>query len=444
MKYLSILILLLAFIIPSKAQISSYDIATFQEPNRKQKQGGLTFDGRFRNENSNNFSGRVTNSFNTNLGWFDNRFTDIDNIESSMNTGLNFTINGGKEKNENSSYLNTTIFAYNSSEKRWFNESLKFFGMGVDFSGRLNNNRSRFNGVSDVTAVNNSLGLRIPISIGKGQPQNTSDAWHAITILEFLNAQGLLSKAAFSDEEIIGFANELSLIRNVRNTDFRLERISEIEQLINYITENNMVNDLDYRLFAHVHDAWIFENFEPRESGKRFSLGIAPTLNINQSINSTDFNSIVIPVGADLFVGYDVYKPLSLDWQLDFESEFAIGPRQTIYGGDLEIVGNDPYLRTSLGASVGIGHFFSRRTFWELDLRPQIVNLNYSSQLSPFNTNTTVFNTWLTGQYVYYFSPQLSMNVFGSVNLNTQSNELGENPLFNGNEIRVSTNYRFY
>ncbi len=448
MRILLLTISLFAFLLPLKAQISSYDISTFQEPNRQQKRGGVEFDARFQTQNQK--ADPLTDSekmsaFNANIGAYDARFSDQLLTESSSNSSFYARFSSGSDNTDNSGFFNTNFTLGHNMQKRWFNESLRFFGLGFQFVGSNDIIRNRFEDTSENYSItNNYVQLALPLSVGKGQPQNTNDAWHAITILEFLEVQGMLSKPAFSDDEIIAFANELSLIRNVRNTDPRLERITEVERLANYLVDNNMVNSTDYRFFAHVHDAWIFENFEARESGTRLSIGLEPDVIVNQNIDRFDENDIITRAGVDLFIAYDFYKPLSLDWQFDLESKLSVGPSKTFYGGDLEILNSGLYLRSELSTNIGIGHFLNRRTFWEVDFRPSLVNVDWQDELTPNGLNSTYLNAWLTGQYLYYFSPQFSMNVRGSVNLNRQSGDIALNPFYNRNEIRVSSFYRFY
>jgi len=152
---------------------------------------------------------------------------------------------------------------------RNFIESKKFFEMEIRSSIASNNRTWNTRGQLDELVFDFSLSPKI----GFGRIENISDSWHGLTILQILKEKGgLLNDLTF--EEITLFAQEISRIKNLRNTDFRLERISEFEALFEYLIKNDLIESEDYKSIALTQDAFDYEQFRQRFQGKTLTIGL--------------------------------------------------------------------------------------------------------------------------------------------------------------------------
>ncbi len=442
MQKVILTLLTLAILCPAaNAQITNYDISQYWQPNQTFRSLGFTFDNSYSNrttESSQNVDRNTNADLDIDLGLNDYRLRDVDNVESIIRSGINFNVVvDWRELEDNNRRFNTDLTAFNNIERKWFNDRNFFFGLDTDVFARHNTNRFFFQDEAEnYTTTRNQLNTAVPISVGIGQPQTVNDAWNAITILEFLEKQGLLTKSFFTDEEIVAFASEIGLIKVTRNTDPRLELIAETERLLQFLFENNMVKGNDYRFFAHLYDAWTFENFRLRQSGNQFELGVAPNIQFNQFVHSTSdgSSSTLLPVGVNLFAGYTIYRPIKTDWQFDVGARVETGPR-TIYDLKNDTESSNTWFSTII-LDANIGFYPNRRSFYEIFLRPQTSFVN--SDLSDDR-----FTNLLTGfLYTYYFSPQFTISLSGNYSL-AQNTSIFQ-PFSDRKSLRAVLNYFFW
>ncbi len=413
------------------SQLSSYNIADYLYPDVQRKTLMLRPIVDF-NSSSSSINGGSVSDFDGSIDLLGSDFMNSRKrqLRLSYNLELGFTA----RSNNNPSLLNQDGLYGGASAtltNRFFFKPKRFFEIDLSGSFGYDNFFRQF-----TTAVNrNEITADITIApkIGFGRLEFVTDAWHAVTILEELQAAGCLSKD-LDHAEITLLAKKISELQNYRDVDFRLERIYEFEQLATYLVSEGYMDAANYKSFAILKDAYDFEGFVTRENGQQFTAGLLLTydyLDENFSAPRTQLSNTIAAL-----VAYERNKAISVDWQFEQRYELQAGIRR-FSPLTTEIVDQSNFIH--LSSTHTLGYFLSQRTNFELDLnlRYDLFDINIQS-----TNNLTI---WLSPKYNYYLSPQLRFFANGFLAVFSTDNVLFVN---NSSDISSSLfagiNYFFY
>lgn len=477
------------------SQLDSFDIASYARPDLRRETARMTPNFGFGSTlGKKGFLGR-DRGFGLNLnGDYDKSLfvnTKATQLFSFTRFGLDVNFSDFKEQNISNiadRYFNLSPeFVINRRQKK-YKDAEQFFE--IDISGGIDLdilNFDRNNGENISRELLNG-GFSIPLYWGKGRIELVNDAWHALTIIEMLGAAGLLKKEV-NEQELLDFAHKIGTIKNFRNTDFRLERIAEYEALCAFLIKNDIAKESDYRFFAHLNDAWSYESFVVRNSGKEWKYGVIPTVDI-QSLNDGFYNNsralfnFLLPLSSyfyqsNYFIGipfssafynysrsiysngftnenahllsgsmlasisYQNFQAQSINWQRNFQFQLGVGPqiRKGLGVIDERILLDETSIIATLNSQYTINYIPNARSYYFL-----IFNLNYNLR----HTITADFEEKqddllvgaITGRYERYVSPTISWYILGS--LNFTSRHFTDAGYSNVNSIQAGVNYRLY
>ncbi len=436
----------------SFAQIESYPLADYFRPDLERRTANYTGNFRFINQNNKEINTGAESRTDINLSgnlFFTNFKNTLRNqISSSTRYVLSYNYVVDIDNNKRSRSLLGANITRSFNNKIFKNETKHFFEFNYNFFlspyTSISKNSSSS---SDQYLLSTQLAIEIPLYWGKGRIELVNDAWQAANVLKFLRDESLLQKTNVSHEEITNFADRVSEIQQFRNTDFRLESIAEYEALVQYLIENNLIDPNEYKTFAIILDAWRFENFETRRSGKEFKYGIIPQFTGTRQVfyeehlfsSSRLINYLDNPrlLGS---VAYNSYRPVNMNWQRDFTNQLNIGvgfpnrfftesDRNLTFVGQVNVSQNFRYLpnqRTNYGISISGSYQY----------QSALSNTLFQDKLHSISAN-------INGEYNYYFSPRLACSV--NANISFGSSDTPFYDIYNNqNGIFASISYRPY
>lgn len=326
------------------------------------------------------------------------------------------------EKNQKSYYCRVALNANAGSLTRfnlnydyeYINRSysdLAYFKTGFDISSNTNYGRD-FNQFKD---FKQDLRLSYDIGFGFGRLEIVNNAWLGARILEELSKNEQLTMVPEADgmKELFDVIGDLEFERVM---DGRLMTMNRLEKMIEYMEQNEFIDDGSIPAFVTIYDAFRYESFFIRQSGERLEFTLNPIVQGNYVWNELSglgvlgFNSSVQP-GFEGSIEYESHK-----------------------NGDLEY-----YSIKSIGGTIG---YFERFQEGGGDTETIIagdLNFNYTYRYLPSLRTNLEFSTSVTGSvvklddyssilnvmsrlsYFYYFSPATQL-VLG-VNFQYTDNE---------------------
>lgn len=457
MKNYFILVLFLCTIISSNAQLSTYDISTYARPDLVRQTMSITP----------SFSSR---GFYFDENYYENTFTNVEKNWTSISLGMSIDHTKFVNTAETQTFIRNAanisgaykpglinasgIFPFPSSgaqsidfriigdyarnySRKKFKENQKFWEIDYTINGGIIYNTFDVVAPSVTHTINTDPFAGISIYRGKGRIELVNDAWHAQTILEMLQTNNSLERDP-SHEEIDKLAAKISEIKNIRNTDFRLEGIAEYETLVQYFLENDLVDKEDYRFFALLNDAWEYESFLTRWSGTEFKYGLEINSVFRYFANNTFNIKTFLFTLPKLSFHYNRYKPISTNFQFNNRNSIDF----SLIGQD-QLSGNFTYGSRSYAASLS--------SIWEYQYLPnQRTNYTLGLQLhsSYFNSNgiyeseSWTSNLSLNFAYKRYLSPRLSISLSASLAAYNRAINLPYNGITHNLFFRTS--YRLY
>ena len=442
------------------AQTGSFDIANYARPDLERRTLNLYTITGFQNDSNkldSTFS-LAENLYYLNGRIYNSKFQNSEKYQKSSahQARIDFDIN---KKNNNyapdfgpantiiASRLNLGLDYNHYFRHKQFGKQERFFEIDyeVDFYGDYNHHRDT-SGVLSLKERSANLTLEFASYIGKGRIEYVNDAWHAKTILEMLAEKGFLKTVA-STEQMQAFAEEISTIKNIRNTDPRLEQISEYKQLCNFLVTEKLIDPEAYGFYAVLADAWRYESFTVRNSGREFKFGINPRLNFGDDKYLNDDPAPVLNVAFPVALEYNSYKPISDDWQFNNTNRLEFGPEIDVH---YALTDEDKYayeFRGRLASEWEIGYLPNQRTNYGLSLNLEYRHNQKSATqrlLNPLNIDRYFgkFNVMLTGYFKYYVSPRFTFTI--NTHLDFFYGHLESDNWSSRNELQFITSYRFY
>jgi hypothetical protein len=387
----------------------------------------------FSTKNSKFYQGSQTYWFNYSTNGYNNKFVEEDSI-TLESTGKSFYQNLGIDAN---------------STSQFYNNKKRFVEVDFDLSGGFGNQIGKR--TDDIETYpfdykNQShqyeLSASLPLLIGTGRIEQVQDARLAVYILDDLLKSGDLKRTPEKDE-IMALAEFITQTKNQRFFDSRLRKIAEITAIDSFLTVNGLKGQSDASYYTLLNDNWDFSNGPVRNTGNRFSIGIAPQLSTffhesKRYYHDTISGPVIISYnnknntrmdswGLEAIARYVNEKPINLTWQRTSSvdlgySLYNIHSISKTYEKDLltnELKDklNSPNLELSLNHVYG--YYPTSRTNIKMGVNASLwqnwedhqVNDNPEINSQEININGGLF---LNGNY--YFSPQLrfSMTVHGN------------------------------
>jgi hypothetical protein len=419
------------------AQIETYDISQFARQNLIRKTFSLDAQASIHNDNASEYSLFYNNPrfrIGGDADFNKNTFMNNDSIQSFSNIsyGTNFSFQKNEITNNNDIskelYFSPYLDTYNQHRK--FREDEKFVerSLVTRTNYRLTQRSIELGEDDDYASLQTSINF--DLGLGKGRQEYIVDAWNACTILEHLKEKQLLLYDP-SHEIITQFANIVAEAKNVRFTDPRHEEIKEYELVMQFLIENEIIDPMEYSVFAIVRDAYLYERFVSRFHGKYNSYGLSSDLRVQKSFGNTNaFDQWFIDPAFSLFYRIDSDKALSQDFQRNYYLQFEGGSRWNFH--DTENINQQ--FTSSLSGSYFYGYYPSARTNLRLGISG---TLGYIFDEEDYFTSSAYIN----GTYNYYVSPRFAWTV--RANLRLLSNTINDF-YSNDNSLTFTGSYRFY
>lgn len=419
------------------AQLDSFNIADYARPDLERRTAGLFGTLDMRKPNTFDPTTEINRSIDLDFNAFQTKFVNTQRNQINVTNRINIDYLSGKLETNTSETKRQAFDFYGTRtySNKIFNAENNFveiaYNGGISYSA-VNQEYFTFDTLLvNIESNTRSLYLSGDVSLyrGHGRIELVSDAWHAKTIIEMLRAKNLIV-GEVSVEDIQEFAEKISDIKNMRNTDFRLENIAEQEALVEFLQSKEWTRTEDFRFYPALLDAWQFESFVFRQSGSEFKYGISAGVNaynIDNSIllRNSDYRFLVYP---RLSVAYNTYKPISDDWQFNTTNGLSLGSLLR----NFDSFTDDLY--AAIASSLEWQYLPSQRTYYTLGLETNL--------LFPFDegAGTSILSPYAT--YVHYLSPRFNISVRGQIFIRIDLNELDFST--RSESLRATASYRFY
>jgi hypothetical protein len=178
-------------------------------------------------------------------------------------------------------------------------------------------------------------GLRLDLGIGFGRIENVNSAWIAVQILQGLEDNNLLLRIPTHDE-ITAFADLLGLVRTSRILDFRLRDIAILEFIIDYLIENELIDQLSTMAILIIEDTFEFDIVANRNNGSRFEMTFQPFSRYRKNAPNNPI-SAELNNGATGIMEHLKYKNIDSKWM-----------RTIRYSGIIDVAYNKNFIDENL------------------------------------------------------------------------------------------------
>ncbi len=477
------------------AQIDSFHIAEYVRPDLERRIFAITGDAVLYNYSSARNKTPLEHKFYLSpfLRLTHSKLQNSAKVQKTVSNTSSNSFRYNKQNNEIDTvakWYNLNLdYEYNANVKK-FDTKQQFFEMDYDIDLAYSANRSKDQWKNDISRGRRlTSNLSITPYLGKGRIELISDAWHAKTMLRVLEKAGFLKKN-ITAAEIQAFAEQISIIKNMRNTDNRLEDIAEFETLCAFLIDHKIVSATDFNFFALLHDAWINEavidhnffssssgyglgtylslqnsgtpQFWYRYHGQEFKVGINPSIGItdyNYYSNSPNRTYANAALGGVL--AFNKYKAISDNWQFNQQQRLTVRPA---FAGLLQQENIGSYnnnLIFELASSWLIHYLPTRRTNYSLALDARYL-YNINNTIIYDRTNKSILNSTrreygrlnldINARMNHYFSPRFNIVVNLNLNLDFDTESSSFSPLSRhpsqdltlGNVFDVRMNYFFF
>lgn len=247
--------------------------------------------------------------------------------------------------------------------------------------------------------------------IGFGRIEYVNHAWSAVQILQSLENNGQLLRIP-SSEEITDFANKIGTVRTSRILDFRLRDIAILETIIEYLINNNLIEQLSTAAILIIEDTFEYDQISIRNAGSRLEFSLEPHTGYNNANNSPQYNK-AFAIGTLGSINHTSYTNIDVKWM-----------KTITYQADLEFNNDyknsiDPTFENFTSKIATAGLSFRYGYAYLPNLRNNL-RFNLTSRIfmnAAFNENQSTefssarFNLNLFAIYNYYISPATQLEV---------------------------------
>jgi len=343
---------------------------------------------------TNSITSDKTFSLNSGAGAIYSRYVNTPKTQAELHTSFDVGFGSSSyHRNRDTIDFNGTSANYSHQEalqfwgiKRIYNAKQNY----IEFDGGINTFYQSYNYSSEFffrDTINTSYegyqrrftaDLRGSVIIGKGRIEQVQDARLAMYILEDLQKLNREKRLA-SDEDVLAFAREITLLKYKRFFDNRLRKIAEITAIDAFLQKNGLAGTSDAAYFTALNDNWDFANNPVRNSGKRIYAGLDANYIFNYlnaysehhvPYNELDENTHENTQGGLFLVfGIDYEKPKSLIWQNSSSFRISAGMESRMVTEKAsDIADESNYYITAipalnLAADYGFGYYPNSRTW---------------------------------------------------------------------------------
>jgi len=289
----------------------------------------------------------------------------------------------------------------------------RYLKTGADFD-LLYNRESTFNGVKNNKGDLQAKGI---FGFGFGRVEYINHAWSAVQIMQSLEDNGLLLKMPTVDE-ITAFANKIGSVRTRRILDFRLRDLAILETMIDYLKENNFIEELSTKAILIIEDTFEYDELATRSSGNRLEFAFDPNARYLFNNTSNPNNPKQIYLGTNMSIIYEKFKNIDVKWYRTetYGSHLDLSKRYRLSSTPDTETTSQNYIAASLRYAYGYRYIPNLRNYFILNIESSIfmdaIKLS-SSKVYKFSAARFRFN--LTAGYRHYFSPTTSLNINGAL-----------------------------
>jgi len=311
-------------------------------------------------------------------------------------------------------------YRYSGIDRNYNEQDYFKIGGSIEFETK-HREVSRFVGSSYTSE--STLDLSSDLGFGFGRLEVVNDAWLAASILEELAAKNLLREIPDS-LALRTYFDYLGQLEFERVLDFRMREIYVIEKLIAYLEEQNWIEKGSIPAFATIYDAYRYEQFFFRQTGRRLEFTLTPQIEVE--INKSTGQESALRNIRPGFIGtiqYDMHR-----------------------NGDIKY-----YVQKGLGASLRYIERFTNVNDFRLTYIDARIDYTYVYRYLPslrtnflisFKTeggftNANSFQSFLLAEcglkYNYFFTPTTRLEVSGNFGYTDPEFQVGDfQPRLNG------------
>jgi hypothetical protein len=420
MKYpITFLFLLLSISIFSQREII-YDLDSYKQVIFKRSELILTPAGSFSGNDQVNVIGEDANFLvNLNAGVQHRKYINSLDEQFTMIQSANLVFAEGYRMNGQRN-ITKRQYTKNRYLKTGYNVSAVYDRLNVQNTGVKNNSKE--------AEIAGNFGL------GFGRIEYINHAWSAVQILQALENRSLLLRIP-SNEEITNFANKIGTVRTSRILDFRLRDIAILETIVEYLIDNQLINNLSTAAILIIEDSFAYDQIATRNSGTRLEFSLEPYVSFDNTINSYSYDR-ELSIGSEGKITHISYKNIDVKWMQTIKYEanliyyndhrYAIDPQID----DLTV----KHATAGLRFNYGYSYLPNRRNNLSFNLSSRIYMNATFSENQPTQFSSARLSLLLTSIYNYYISPSTQLISSAGLNYFDQNFQSGDfQPSLSGN-----------
>lgn len=342
-------------------------------------------------------------------GHFQPAFERYRNSESfrgtqSLTLSLDAAYNRNYAKEKQGNYEAELAYA-NSS--RFYVGQGRFVEVGGKALLRFQGDKRRTEETDWAKGSDQCVQLNLPILAGKGRIERVEDARQAIYILQDLAKRNLLTRT-LTDDEVIRFAELISIVKNQRFFDARLHTIDEITAVDSFLVAGGLLASQGAAYFTTLYDNWQYGDRFQRKSGQELYGGVAPLLGYERHTAAGYPDEKDFSAGAQALAAWEYEKPRNLYWQHSAHVRIDGGYRyDNLRFRDSQCYDN---YWAALDGAFAWGYYPNTRTNVNLTIAEQLRNDWETPRAEELGDRRTFGSlTTASVDMYYYFSPQVRL-----------------------------------
>ncbi len=262
--------------------------------------------------------------------------------------------------------------------------------------------------------------------IGFGRIEYVNHAWSAIQILQSLENNAQLLRIPTS-EEITDFANKIGTVRTSRILDFRLRDIAILETIIEYLINNNLIEQLSTAAILIIEDTFEYDQISVRSSGSRLEFSLEPLANYNNANNFSQYNK-AFTIGSLGSIIHTSFKNIDVKWMktTTYEAELEYNNEYKFAADSLFENFTSKIATAGLSFSYGYAYLPNLRNNLRFNLTSALfMNAAFRENQST-KFSSARLNVNLNLLYNYYISPATQLEVSSGLFYYDQNFQAGD------------------
>ena len=400
----------------SFAQYENFDLSKYKLPEIKRHQLDVEFgadgESEYRKVNYDNSETNIDDNFNANINssllysYFKNTEKVQGNLDIDFVTSF---ISDRRERNsvvldDKSTFNNVLRVSY---EAKYYLRNQWFYLLDpylyLSYNHRENDDwESNYNS----TSVNPSFG----VGFGKGRIEQVQDYRQAILIINEMEKRGVLNRG-LTENELLEFAQEISIIKNERFFDSRKRKEKELKTIDSFLHQRGLIADNDINYFVGMDDMWRYGALQIRESGDEIKFVVFPGY-VYDDWSGNVYEQLNLG-GA---IRYKYRKPLNLKWQ--FNTNLNLNHYYHKVLKQEGISTSETKYRSNFIANSAVGYYPNTRTYISAELFLVVENRSNDKVLDSDGYNEHIR---LATRAYYYISEKLRLGL--NISYNWYNNE---------------------